>query len=143
MLERDFLSDAWLYKAIIWVGLFYGKVVFLTFCLFHACVCVCVHSPRRSASATPSNSPQSSQQSVYESGQQCGATNLVTTSAQSLATSSAPSLSAPSAPTAAASLSAQDQPPWNPFGDDNFSDLTAEELLNKTFTKLPKGNKCH
>ncbi|MCJ8742688.1 hypothetical protein PDJAM_G00085300 [Pangasius djambal] len=92
----------------------------------------------KSASTTPSNSPQSSQQSVYESSQQCGATtsvpNLVTTSAQSLATSSAPSLSA----TSALSLSALDQPSWNPFGDDNFSKLTAEELLNKNFTKLSK-----
>uniref|UniRef100_A0A7N8Y5G0 non-specific serine/threonine protein kinase n=1 Tax=Mastacembelus armatus TaxID=205130 RepID=A0A7N8Y5G0_9TELE len=26
--------------------------------------------------------------------------------------------------------------PWNPFGDDNFSKLTAEELLNKDFAKL-------
>ncbi|XP_034168572.2 AP2-associated protein kinase 1 isoform X2 [Pangasianodon hypophthalmus] len=103
----------------------------------------------KSASTTPSNSPQSSQQSVYESSQQCGATtsvpNLVTTSAQSLATSSAPpapSLSATSAPSlstsAALSLSALDQPSWNPFGDDNFSKLTAEELLNKNFTKLSK-----
>ncbi|XP_053501974.1 AP2-associated protein kinase 1 isoform X2 [Ictalurus furcatus] len=100
----------------------------------------------KSASATPSNSPQSSQQSVYESGQQCGATasvpNLITTSAQSLAASSAPSLNAPSVPglitTAASSLSALDQPSWNPFGDDNFSMLTAEELLNKNFTKLSK-----
>uniref|UniRef100_A0A673KZB9 non-specific serine/threonine protein kinase n=1 Tax=Sinocyclocheilus rhinocerous TaxID=307959 RepID=A0A673KZB9_9TELE len=49
----------------------------------------------KSASATPSNSPQSSQQSVPP-----------------------------------------DQPTWNPFGDDNFSKLTAEDLLNKDFTKL-------
>uniref|UniRef100_A0A8C1H101 non-specific serine/threonine protein kinase n=1 Tax=Cyprinus carpio TaxID=7962 RepID=A0A8C1H101_CYPCA len=28
------------------------------------------------------------------------------------------------------------QPTWNPFGDDNFSKLTAEDLLNKDFTKL-------
>uniref|UniRef100_A0A671SC27 non-specific serine/threonine protein kinase n=1 Tax=Sinocyclocheilus anshuiensis TaxID=1608454 RepID=A0A671SC27_9TELE len=27
-------------------------------------------------------------------------------------------------------------PTWNPFGDDNFSKLTAEDLLNKDFTKL-------
>ncbi|KAI5624564.1 AP2-associated protein kinase 1 isoform X1 [Silurus asotus] len=99
----------------------------------------------KSASATPSNSPQSSQQSVYESGLQCAAVtsvpSIVTTSAQSLATS-APSLSAPSAPslstTAALSLNALEQPSWNPFGDDNFSKLTAEELLNKNFTKLSK-----
>ncbi|XP_048066634.1 AP2-associated protein kinase 1 isoform X2 [Megalobrama amblycephala] len=35
-----------------------------------------------------------------------------------------------SGPTAGASAS------WNPFGDDNFSKLTAEELLNKDFAKL-------
>ncbi|KAJ8378073.1 hypothetical protein AAFF_G00248680 [Aldrovandia affinis] len=29
-----------------------------------------------------------------------------------------------------------DQPTWNPFGNDNFSKLTAEELLNKDFAKL-------
>uniref|UniRef100_A0A8C1CZ30 non-specific serine/threonine protein kinase n=1 Tax=Cyprinus carpio carpio TaxID=630221 RepID=A0A8C1CZ30_CYPCA len=51
----------------------------------------------KSASATPSNSPQSSTQSVYHP---------------------------------------PDQPTWNPFGDDNFSKLTAEDLLNKDFTKL-------
>uniref|UniRef100_A0A669B5R5 non-specific serine/threonine protein kinase n=1 Tax=Oreochromis niloticus TaxID=8128 RepID=A0A669B5R5_ORENI len=28
------------------------------------------------------------------------------------------------------------EPAWNPFGDDNFSKLTAEELLNKDFAKL-------
>uniref|UniRef100_A0AAR2KNQ9 non-specific serine/threonine protein kinase n=1 Tax=Pygocentrus nattereri TaxID=42514 RepID=A0AAR2KNQ9_PYGNA len=28
---------------------------------------------------------------------------------------------------------------WNPFGDDNFSKLTAEELLNKDFAKLADG----
>ncbi|XP_051508415.1 BMP-2-inducible protein kinase isoform X2 [Myxocyprinus asiaticus] len=28
---------------------------------------------------------------------------------------------------------------WNPFGDDNFSKLTAEELLNKDFAKLDVG----
>ncbi|KAG7476349.1 hypothetical protein MATL_G00081910 [Megalops atlanticus] len=32
--------------------------------------------------------------------------------------------------------SAPEQPSWNPFGDDNFSKLTAEELLNKDFAKL-------
>uniref|UniRef100_A0AAY4AP55 non-specific serine/threonine protein kinase n=1 Tax=Denticeps clupeoides TaxID=299321 RepID=A0AAY4AP55_9TELE len=60
----------------------------------------------KSASATPSNSPQSSQQSVYQPAQ-------------------------PSPPQA---------PAWNPFGDDNFSKLTAEELLNKDFAKLADGN---
>lgn len=29
---------------------------------------------------------------------------------------------------------------WNPFGDDNFSKLTAEELLNKDFAKLDGKN---
>uniref|UniRef100_A0A3P8P9B8 non-specific serine/threonine protein kinase n=1 Tax=Astatotilapia calliptera TaxID=8154 RepID=A0A3P8P9B8_ASTCA len=32
--------------------------------------------------------------------------------------------------------SSQQSPAWNPFGDDNFSKLTAEELLNKDFAKL-------
>uniref|UniRef100_A0A673L4K8 non-specific serine/threonine protein kinase n=1 Tax=Sinocyclocheilus rhinocerous TaxID=307959 RepID=A0A673L4K8_9TELE len=72
----------------------------------------------KSASATPSNSPQSSQQSVYQAAQQR-------------------STSVPQAPASAASLtSPPDQPTWNPFGDDNFSKLTAEDLLNKDFTKL-------
>ncbi|CAK6950200.1 AP2-associated protein kinase 1-like isoform X5 [Scomber scombrus] len=63
----------------------------------------------KSASTTPSGSPCSSQQSVYHQGD-----------------GDAPSaLSAPST-----------QPSWNPFGDDNFSKLTAEELLNKDFAKL-------
>uniref|UniRef100_A0A672H4X2 non-specific serine/threonine protein kinase n=1 Tax=Salarias fasciatus TaxID=181472 RepID=A0A672H4X2_SALFA len=31
---------------------------------------------------------------------------------------------------------AKPQSSWNPFGDDNFSKLTAEELLNKDFAKL-------
>ncbi|MFT7817479.1 AP2-associated protein kinase 1-like isoform X1 [Arapaima gigas] len=35
-----------------------------------------------------------------------------------------------------AEASAPEQPTWNPFGDDNFSKLTAEELLNKDFAKL-------
>ncbi|KAA0704368.1 AP2-associated protein kinase 1 [Triplophysa tibetana] len=73
----------------------------------------------KSASATPSNSPQSSQQSVYQPAQQGG------------------SVSAPQDPTSASSLnSPPDQSSWNPFGDDNFSKLTAEDLLNKDFTKL-------
>uniref|UniRef100_A0A1A8IP27 non-specific serine/threonine protein kinase n=1 Tax=Nothobranchius kuhntae TaxID=321403 RepID=A0A1A8IP27_NOTKU len=41
--------------------------------------------------------------------------------------------------------SALTAPSWNPFGDDNFSKLTAEELLNKDFAKLaetsPTGEK--
>lgn len=76
----------------------------------------------RSASATPSNSPQSSTQSVYQPAQQG-------------------SPSVPRAPASASSLkSPPDQPTWNPFGDDNFSKLTAEDLLNKDFTKLADGN---
>lgn len=65
----------------------------------------------RSASTTPSGSPRSSQQSVYPGGE------VVTQ---------------PAAPKAGAGA----QPSWNPFGDDNFSKLTAEELLNKDFAKL-------
>ncbi|KAG7243881.1 hypothetical protein INR49_006036 [Caranx melampygus] len=63
----------------------------------------------KSASTTPSGSPCSSQQSVYHAGDG---------DAQSAFT-------APNT-----------QPSWNPFGDDNFSKLTAEELLNKDFAKL-------
>lgn len=66
----------------------------------------------RSASTTPSGSPCSSQQSVYHAGD--GEAQLAFT--------------APST-----------QPSWNPFGDDNFSKLTAEELLNKDFAKLADG----
>ncbi|XP_017323049.2 AP2-associated protein kinase 1 isoform X10 [Ictalurus punctatus] len=65
----------------------------------------------KSASTTPSGSPRSSQQSVYPAGE--------------VSTQSA-------APKAEAGA----QPSWNPFGDDNFSKLTAEELLNKDFAKL-------
>lgn len=73
----------------------------------------------KSASATPSNSPQSSQQSVYQPAQQQA------------------SVSVPQAPASAANLtSPPSQPTWNPFDDDNFSKLTAEDLLNKDFTKL-------
>ncbi|XP_008280543.1 AP2-associated protein kinase 1 isoform X5 [Stegastes partitus] len=63
----------------------------------------------KSASTTPSGSPCSSQQNVYHPGD----------------------ADAPSALTATST-----QPSWNPFGDDNFSKLTAEELLNKDFAKL-------
>ncbi|XP_063753222.1 AP2-associated protein kinase 1-like isoform X9 [Eleginops maclovinus] len=63
----------------------------------------------KSASTTPSGSPCSSQQSVYHPGD-------------------ADAKSALTAP--------NNQPSWNPFGDDNFSKLTAEELLNKDFAKL-------
>ncbi|XP_042176496.1 AP2-associated protein kinase 1-like isoform X2 [Oncorhynchus tshawytscha] len=61
----------------------------------------------KSASTTPSGSPCSSQQCVNQP---------VEGGAQT----------APFAPSGS----------WNPFGDDNFSKLTAEELLNKDFTKL-------
>ncbi|XP_062453031.1 AP2-associated protein kinase 1 isoform X3 [Rhea pennata] len=54
----------------------------------------------KSASTTPSGSPRTSQQNVYNP----------------------PDVSA-----------------WNPFDDDNFSKLTAEELLNKDFAKLGDG----
>ncbi|KAG2469544.1 AAK1 kinase, partial [Polypterus senegalus] len=65
----------------------------------------------KSATTTPSGSPRSSQQNVYH-----------------------PSIEQPASlrsPTEAAS--------WNPFGNDNFSKLTAEELLNKDFAKLSDG----
>ncbi|KAG7281292.1 hypothetical protein CRUP_030975, partial [Coryphaenoides rupestris] len=65
-----------------------------------------------SASTTPSGSPCSSQQSVYPAGE------AAATTAPADTTGPAP------------------QPTWNPFGDDNFSKLTAEELLNKDFAKL-------
>uniref|UniRef100_A0A8C1YS45 non-specific serine/threonine protein kinase n=1 Tax=Cyprinus carpio TaxID=7962 RepID=A0A8C1YS45_CYPCA len=64
-----------------------------------------VPKPYHLSSTTPSGSPCSSQQSVYQSGEASG-------------------------PSAGATAS------WNPFGDDNFSKLTAEELLNKDFAKL-------
>ncbi|XP_074063932.1 AP2-associated protein kinase 1 isoform X8 [Macrotis lagotis] len=54
----------------------------------------------KSASTTPSGSPRTSQQNVYNPSE--GST-------------------------------------WNPFDDDNFSKLTAEELLNKDFAKLGDG----
>ncbi|KAM6221740.1 LOW QUALITY PROTEIN: AP2-associated protein kinase 1 [Rhynchocyon petersi] len=54
----------------------------------------------KSATTTPSGSPRTSQQNVYNPSE--GST-------------------------------------WNPFDDDNFSKLTAEELLNKDFTKLGEG----
>uniref|UniRef100_A0A670J1L0 non-specific serine/threonine protein kinase n=1 Tax=Podarcis muralis TaxID=64176 RepID=A0A670J1L0_PODMU len=53
----------------------------------------------KSASTTPSGSPRTSQQNVYNP---------------------------------------PDVSTWNPFDDDNFSKLTAEELLNKDFAKLSK-----
>ncbi|XP_063344785.1 AP2-associated protein kinase 1-like isoform X5 [Pelmatolapia mariae] len=63
----------------------------------------------KSASTTPSGSPCSSQQSVYHPGD----------------VDASSALTVP-----------HTQPAWNPFGDDNFSKLTAEELLNKDFAKL-------
>ncbi|XP_026571001.1 AP2-associated protein kinase 1 isoform X7 [Pseudonaja textilis] len=54
----------------------------------------------KSASTTPSGSPKTSQQNVYNP---------------------------------------PDVSTWNPFDDDNFSKLTAEELLNKDFAKLSDG----
>ncbi|XP_037114505.1 AP2-associated protein kinase 1-like isoform X7 [Syngnathus acus] len=63
----------------------------------------------KSASTTPSGSPCSSQQTVYHPSD---------------------------ADTQSAHITINTQPSWNPFGDDNFSKLTAEELLNKDFAKL-------
>ncbi|XP_040897680.1 AP2-associated protein kinase 1-like isoform X2 [Toxotes jaculatrix] len=63
----------------------------------------------KSASTTPSGSPCSSQQSVYHPADGDAPSGLTATNTQ---------------------------PSWNPFGDDNFSKLTAEELLNKDFAKL-------
>ncbi|XP_061624480.1 AP2-associated protein kinase 1-like isoform X2 [Phyllopteryx taeniolatus] len=63
----------------------------------------------KSASTTPSGSPCSSQQTVYHPAD---------------------------ADTQSARITTNTQPSWNPFGDDNFSKLTAEELLNKDFAKL-------
>uniref|UniRef100_A0AAY4AP50 non-specific serine/threonine protein kinase n=1 Tax=Denticeps clupeoides TaxID=299321 RepID=A0AAY4AP50_9TELE len=85
----------------------------------------------KSASATPSNSPQSSQQSVYQPAQPSPPQAASVTPAAPAAQALAAGCSAPT-----------DQPAWNPFGDDNFSKLTAEELLNKDFAKLADGNSC-
>lgn len=63
----------------------------------------------RSACATPSGSPCSSQQSVYN-----------------------PASNDPQAGFTAPKM----QSSWNPFEDDNFSKLTVEELLDKDFAKL-------
>ncbi|CAF90176.1 unnamed protein product, partial [Tetraodon nigroviridis] len=63
----------------------------------------------KSASTTPSGSPCSSQKNVY---------NSVSNDPKPIFTS----FKTPSS--------------WNPFEDDNFSRLTAEELLNKDFKKL-------
>ncbi|XP_056890192.1 AP2-associated protein kinase 1-like isoform X3 [Takifugu flavidus] len=63
----------------------------------------------KSACATPSGSPCSSQQSVYS-----------------------PAINDPQAGIIAPKM----QSNWNPFEDDNFSKLTVEELLHKDFAKL-------
>lgn len=63
----------------------------------------------RSACATPSGSPCSSQQSVYS-----------------------PAINDPQA----GIIEPKMQSSWNPFEDDNFSKLTVEELLHKDFAKL-------
>ncbi|CAL8342720.1 unnamed protein product [Lota lota] len=80
--------------------------------LLHAAAAEASLNKSKSASTTPSGSPCSSQQSVYQAGEAglppAGSTNTP-------------------------------QPTWNPFGDDNFSKLTAEELLNKDFAKLGDG----
>lgn len=63
----------------------------------------------RSACATPSGSPCSSQQSVYS-----------------------PTINDPQAGIIAPKIHSS----WNPFEDDNFSKLTVEELLHKDFANL-------
>ncbi|XP_076139943.1 AP2-associated protein kinase 1-like isoform X2 [Alosa pseudoharengus] len=94
----------------------------------------------KSASATPSNSPQSSQQSVYQPVQDTDPPSSAPTATVAPASAAtvtvAPATAAPSAAPGPASTTPSDQPAWNPFGDDNFSKLTAEELLNKDFGKL-------
>ncbi|XP_035234322.1 AP2-associated protein kinase 1-like isoform X6 [Anguilla anguilla] len=88
----------------------------------------------KSASTTPSGSPCSSQQSVYQPGDSAAAAAAAAASSPSTASASP---AASTTPAAASGLrSPQDQPTWNPFGNDNFSKLTAEELLNKDFAKL-------
>ncbi|XP_030592935.1 AP2-associated protein kinase 1 isoform X3 [Archocentrus centrarchus] len=77
--------------------------------LLHAAAAEASLNKSKSASTTPSGSPCSSQQSVYHPGD---------------------------ADTSSALTAPNTQPTWNPFGDDNFSKLTAEELLNKDFAKL-------
>ncbi|KAK7934175.1 hypothetical protein WMY93_005071 [Mugilogobius chulae] len=77
--------------------------------LLHAAAAEASLNKSKSASTTPSGSPCSSQQSVYHPYD----------------TSSI-----------AARPAGNSHSSWNPFGDDNFSKLTAEELLNKDFAKL-------
>ncbi|CAL1616112.1 unnamed protein product [Knipowitschia caucasica] len=77
--------------------------------LLHAAAAEASLIKSKSASTTPSGSPCSSQQSVYH---------------------------APDSSSAAVHPTGNSHSGWNPFGDDNFSKLTAEELLNKDFAKL-------
>ncbi|XP_055080199.1 AP2-associated protein kinase 1-like [Periophthalmus magnuspinnatus] len=77
--------------------------------LLHAAAAEASLNKSKSASTTPSGSPCSSQQSVYHPYDNS---------------------------TMTAHPAGNSQPSWNPFGDDNFSKLTAEELLNKDFAKL-------
>ncbi|XP_064421323.1 AP2-associated protein kinase 1 [Latimeria chalumnae] len=68
--------------------------------LLHAAAAEASLNKSKSATTTPSGSPRTSQQNVYNP---------------------------------------PDTSTWNPFDDDNFSKLTAEELLNKDFAKLSEG----
>ncbi|XP_028312612.1 AP2-associated protein kinase 1 isoform X5 [Gouania willdenowi] len=77
--------------------------------LLHAAAAEASLHKSKSASTTPSGSPCSSQQCVYHP-----------TEAEASST-----LTAPKAYSS-----------WNPFGDDNFSKLTAEELFNKDFANF-------
>ncbi|XP_041089448.1 AP2-associated protein kinase 1 isoform X3 [Polyodon spathula] len=70
----------------------------------------------KSASTTPSGSPHSSQQSVYQPPPAADLPSALSTPPEALS--------------------------WNPFGNDNFSKLTAEELLNKDFGKLADTGKA-
>ena len=46
----------------------------------------------------------------------------------------------PAVPASGGATNTPTQPAWNPFDDDNFSSLTAEEL--KTEDKKPNGKMC-
>ncbi|KAA0713688.1 AP2-associated protein kinase 1 [Triplophysa tibetana] len=83
----------------------FGVPVSKSTLLFQAAAAEASLNKSKSANTTPSGSPCSSQQNVYQPGDTSG-----------------PSVRGPAS--------------WNPFGDDNFSKLTAEELLNKDFAKL-------
>uniref|UniRef100_A0A8C5HBU3 non-specific serine/threonine protein kinase n=1 Tax=Gouania willdenowi TaxID=441366 RepID=A0A8C5HBU3_GOUWI len=82
--------------------------------LLHAAAAEASLHKSKSASTTPSGSPCSSQQCVYHP-----------TEAEASST-----LTAPKAYSS-----------WNPFGDDNFSKLTAEELFNKDFANFAESEK--